>query len=352
MTHSQFMSHALELALCGRYTASPNPMVGCVIVKNNQIIGKGFHQKWGDAHAEINALKEAGADAKDATLYVTLEPCCHVGKTPPCTTALIQAGIKKIIVACLDPNPLVSGKGIHTLRSAGMEVEIGLEEIAAKKINEIFFYYIQHHRPFVIAKWAMSLDGRMNVNPGDSPYISCPESQVHSHDIRQQVDAIMVGSKTAILDNPRLTRRPHDTALKQPVRIIVCGKNALPLHLALFDPRLPGKTIIASTQKNHREIYQSILSEKMEFLFLPGDEESQVDLNALLDALGKKNMSSLLVEGGTALHRSFFKEKLVNKIQVYLSPSIMGSDKRQPVDTLTSISVGADFFLTADMVKQ
>lgn len=217
--HSEYMRIALQLAQQGRCTVSPNPMVGCVIVKNNQIIGEGFHSYSGGPHAEIMALQQAGSNAQGAIAYITLEPCCHYGKTPPCTDALLQAGITHIVVACLDPNPLVAGKGLQQLQSAGMHVELGVGEEEAKRLNEIFFHYIRNQRPFVIAKWAMSLDGKTVTQPHDTRDISCLASHQASHQIRQQVDAILIGANTAIHDDPLLTVRhtiDHAPLLKHP----------------------------------------------------------------------------------------------------------------------------------------
>lgn len=351
-SHHDFMLLALQLAERGRLTVSPNPMVGCVIVKNNDIVGQGFHERAGFAHAEIHALSEAKEAAKGATAYITLEPCCHYGKTPPCVDALIQAGIKKIYVACFDPNPLVAGKGIDSLRAAGIEVEVGLCEQEAKKINESFFHFIIHKRPFVIAKWAMSLDGKMYVHEGDSRQISGMESHTHTHSLRQMVDTILVGSKTAQLDNPQLTARLSSSCeaqSKNPVRIILSSRVFLPMDLKMFDKNFPGKTIVATTDAVDKDWCKKIASDNIEILILPKNKNNQVCLVSLLKILGENNITSLLVEGGRIVHESFFKENLVNKIHVYMAPVIIGSlEKKQKITDLNVSQLGHDFYFTSN----
>jgi len=339
------MKSALQLAESGRYTVSPNPMVGCIIMNNNEVVGQGYHQQAGGPHAEVIALQNAGTKAKGATAYVTLEPCCHYGRTPPCTNALIQAGIKKVYVASLDPNPLVAGKGLEQLKNAGIEVEFGLLEKVATQLNEIFFHYIQTRRPFVIAKWAMSLDGKTTTHAEDTRDISCAKSHEFSHQIRQQVDAILIGAKTAIQDNPLLTvRYPIEKAnhLKQPIRIILSRSGNLPDHLKIFDSSLPAKTIIATTNKD-------IKTTNAEVLILPENSNSFVDLKCLLTALGERSITSLLVEGGMTVLHDFFQENLVNKVHVYLAPKIVGSLKqKQPLKNLSISTIDEDFFICAD----
>lgn len=348
--HIDYMTLALRLAEQGRFTVAPNPMVGCVIVKNNQIVGQGFHARAGEPHAEIFALREAGKQAQGACAYVTLEPCPHHGKTPPCTSALIDAGIKKVYVACIDPNPLVAGKGIKQLRDADILVETGLCKAEAIQLNEIFFHYITHKRPFVIAKWAMSLDGKTSVNASDNKQISSLESQYHTHQLRQQVDAILVGAHTARCDNPQLTARltlDNKTIAKQPTRIILAGHEALPSDLKVLSHPLPGKTIVAATKATQYLLKQR-KHKNVEIIILPENAYQQISLPALLDELGKREITSLLVEGGMTVHESFFREDLVNKIHVYLSPLVIGSlDKKRYLNILDAASLGRDFCFTS-----
>lgn len=347
------MLQALKLAKQGRYTVSPNPMVGCLIVKNEQIIGQGFHLKAGSAHAEIMALQQAGSNAQDATVYVTLEPCCHYGYTPPCTKALIQARIKKVVIACLDPNPIVAGKGLAELESAGIEVELGVIEDEAKQLNEIFFHYIQYKRPFVIAKWAMSLDGKTITHPFDSRQISSQKSQQHTHQTRRCVDAILIGASTARKDNPLLTVRYKTnkffTDVKTPIRIILSRSAQLPIDLRLFQSASSNEKVIICTTDNHLETSLHKLQKNgIEILKLPHNKENKIDLKLLLDELGKQGVTSLLVEGGMNLLHEFFNENLINKFQVYISPVIIGElEKKQTLSQVQCTSISNDLYISA-----
>lgn len=349
LSSSDYMTVALKLAKKGQFSVSPNPMVGCVIVKDDQIIGQGFHVKAGDKHAEIAALLEAGDKAQGATAYVTLEPCCHHGKTPPCTDALIKAGIKKVYFACLDPNPLVAGQGKAALEAAGIEVIEGPCTDEALQLNEAFCHYITTKRPFVIAKWAMSLDGKTITHPDDSPDISSPASRTMTHQTRRAVDAILVGSKTAIQDNPSLTvRLPHDDESKQPLRIILASKGNLPLDLKLFEPHAFAKTLVVITSAADPAWTAAALQLGIEILTVRQNENQQIDLIHLLEELGKRQITSLLVEGGMHVHESFFKENLVNKVEVYLAPVIIGSlPKKQLVEVIEMKSIDRDYYLSA-----
>lgn len=350
--HTKLMTQALQLAALGRYTVSPNPMVGCLIVKNGQIIGQGYHQQAGGPHAEVYALREAGMNAKGATAYVTLEPCCHVGRTPPCTTALMAAGIRKVIVASNDPNPLVSGNGIKALQAAGIDVEVGLLQSEAKLLNEIFFHYMTHKRPFVIAKWAMSLDGKTITHTEDTRDISSNASQKAAHDIRRQVDAILIGAETAIRDNPELTARFAEKsapASKQPLRIIVTTRGDLPHDLKLFDPASSANTLIATTADADPSWRQRMIDNQIDLVVLPKNKQGQVDLPSLLDTLGQRAITSLLVEGGMTIHQSFFNDHLVNKVHVYLAPVIIGSlPAKKHLANLNVSHHAEDLFLTAN----
>ena len=346
--HTYYMTLALHLAEQGRFTVSPNPMVGCVIVKNNRIVGQGYHQKAGEAHAEIFALEEAGIEARGASVYVTLEPCCHDGRTPPCTAALIKAGIKNVYIACIDPNPLMDGKSIEILRSAGIRVEVGCCEREAIQLNEIFFYYMKYKRPFVISKWAMSLDGKTRTNKNDDKQISCMQSKEHTHQIRQQVDAVLVGTHTACQDNPLLTSRINKTITKQPIRIILSGHEPLPVDLKIFSDELPAKTIVVVTQQTIK-LFKHLQSNNVEILILPENENKQISLSSLLNELGKMQITSLLVEGGMTVHESFFMENLVNKIHIYLSPAFIGTlEKKQFLQINNMTQRGNDFHFIAN----
>lgn len=340
-----YMQQALALAERGRLSVSPNPMVGCIIVKNGHIIGQGYHQQAGDAHAEIIALQAAGEAAHGATAYVTLEPCAHHGKTPPCTDALIAAGINDIVVATQDPNPLVSGKGIATLQAHGITVTTGILKAEATQLNEIFFHYMRYHRPFVIAKWAMSLDGKTVTAEHDDKRISSTASEHSVHALRQQVDAVLIGAETARHDDPLLTVRHVSPGCigKQPIRIVLSSQGNLPVTLKLFDQAMPSQTIVvvANTAAS------PTLPKHIEILRLPTNIEGLIDLPSLLQTLGARGITSLLVEGGMATHHHFFREQLVNKVCVYLAPVIIGSlDKKHWLPTLTLDRLAHDYVFT------
>lgn len=349
MTHQDYMVLALELAQRGRFTVSPNPMVGCVIVKNDKIIGQGFHRRAGGHHAEIIALEEAKEEARGATVYVTLEPCCHYGRTPPCTKSLIAAGIKCIYIACKDPNACVNNKGIEALRAANIEVHVGLLEEEAQQLNKIFFHYIKHKRPFVIAKWAMSLDGKTITHPEDTRDISCQKAQQSSHVLRQEVDAILIGARTAKRDNPLLTARFNTkNNARQPIRIILSRKGDIPLNLNMFHIDMPSKTIIATTDLVDETWRKKAEEKNITVLVLEKNSQGQVELSALLDALGKKQITSLLIEGGREVHDNFIQEELINEYRVYLAPVIISKLKQKRELTLTHFSqIETDYYFSA-----
>ena len=350
-TPLHYMSLALELAERGRLTVSPNPMVGCVIVKNGQIIGQGWHKIPGQAHAEVYALAEAGIAAKGATVYVSLEPCCHFGRTPPCTEALIQAGVSAVYVACLDPNPLVAGKGVQALLQAGIAVTVGLHEAETRALNKIFFHYIQTKRPYVISKWAMSLDGKTITHPEDEPAISSMASLRHSHGARQAVDAIVVGARTAIHDNPQLTVR-HIETVKHPLRFVIAGQTPLPLDLRLFAGNLPAKTLIAAPKNLNPDWLEAARNQGIE-IWECEHQDGKIHLQDLLQQMGAAGISSLLVEGGQSLHASFFQEQLVNQIQVYLAPKIIGQlASKLHLPSLSLQTLGEDVFFETSLETQ
>lgn len=346
----EYMNHALTLAAKGRNTVSPNPMVGCVIVKNGEVIGEGYHQKAGEPHAEVHALLQAGDNAIDSTVYVTLEPCCHFGRTPPCVQALINAKVKKVVIACLDANPLVAGNGVKQLRDAGIEVEIGILENEAKALNEIFFHFITTKKPFVIAKWAMSLDGKTETHPDDDRQITDKAAQLHTHQLRQAVDAILVGANTARRDDPMLTARlteVNQSIEKQPLRIILSAHGNLPMTLKLFNSYEQAKTLVATTELSSIEWRQALAQKNIDVLMLPLNENGHIDLTSLLTKLGEKQITSILIEGGMATHRLFMREQLINKYIVYLADKVIGSlSQKQRIQPLSMIPLGNEFCIT------
>lgn len=355
LTDQQYMSHALTLAEKGRYTVSPNPMVGCVVVKNGQIIGEGYHQKAGEPHAEVHALAQAGDNSVGATVYVTLEPCCHFGRTPPCVQALIAAKVEKVVIACLDANPLMAGNGVTQLQNAGINVVVGINEYEAKSLNEIFFHYITTKKPFVIAKWAMSLDGQTETHPDDDRQITDKEAQLHTHQLRQTVDAILVGAKTARRDDPMLTARlseANQPIQKQPLRIILSAHGDLPLTLKLFNSNEQAKTLVATTDFSPIKWRDELAQKNIDVLMLPSNELGQIDLTSLLVKLGEKQITSILIEGGMATHRLFMRKQLINKYVVYIADKIIGSlQQKQRVQQLSMTSLGNEFCITGYPAK-
>ncbi len=319
---SNFMQQALLLAAKGRLQVAPNPMVGCIIERDGNIVGQGWHKGPSQAHAEIEALNEAGAKAYNANVYVNLEPCCHYGRTPPCVDALIKAKVKSVHIPFIDPNPLVNGQSIIKLKKAGIKVYIGEEKETACQLNEVFLHYITSKRPFIIAKWAMSLDGKMATDNGHAKWISSPESRDQVQQIRRGISAILVGPKTVINDDPQLTVR-LDTNY-QPLRIILDSSGGIPLQAKILDASLPGKTLIASTKKSSIAWREKLLQRGIEILICPENKEHRVDIVYLVNELGRREISSLLVEGGKKVLASFFAEKLINKIYTYIAPKLIG----------------------------
>ena len=313
-----FMRRALELAECGRGYVSPNPLVGCVIVHNDSIIGEGYHQQYGGPHAEPNAVQavERPELLKEATVYVTLEPCAHFGKTPPCAQLLIDKQVKRVVVALEDPNPLVAGKGIQMMEDAGFEVVVGVLEQEAAALNKRFFTQIQKKRPYVILKWAQTKDGFVARGDYSSKWISNVHSRQLVHRWRAEEDAIMVGTKTAYYDNPRLNTR--DWEGKNPVRIVIDKKLTLDNNLHLFDHSQP--TICYNLVKEETE-------ENLNFVKLKQD----FGIQDILDDLHRRNIQSLIVEGGSFLLQSFISEELWDEARVFIGNTHFGNGIPAPL---------------------
>jgi diaminohydroxyphosphoribosylaminopyrimidine deaminase/5-amino-6-(5-phosphoribosylamino)uracil reductase len=334
MDDIHFMKIALDLAKKGRGFTSPNPMVGAVIVKENKIIGKGFHQAAGLAHAEINAFEDAGTLAQDATLYVNLEPCNHVGRTPPCTEKILAAGIKRVVVAMRDPNPDVKGGGIDYLESHGVEVTLGVCEDQARKINEIFRKYIQTKRPFSIVKCAATLDGRIATKTGDSKWVTGKESRRFVHGLRHAVDAIMVGINTIEKDDPSLTTRLENTdeGFKglDPTRIILDTHLRISEQAKLLRLDSDSDTIIvtgSSVSQNKKAKIEKQGARVIESSVKHG----LIDLPGLMDLLGDLGITSLLIEGGGRVIASALSAGIVEKIILFFAPKILGGDDGVPI---------------------
>ncbi len=317
-----YMALALEQANLALGKASPNPAVGAIIVKDGVIVGMGYTQPPGSDHAEIMALKQAGEQAKGATLYVTLEPCCHQGRTGPCTEAIIVAGIIEVHMALLDQNPLVCGGGMKRLEQAGIKVIIGEYENEARKLNEGFFKYITTGVPFVIAKYAMSLDGKIATRSGDSRWISNEECRQYVHKMRRIVDAVMIGINTVIIDDPHLTARDGDKPMgKQPVRIIVDSKGRVPSEARVFNQ--PGRTIIAVADSLNGTRVKQLQKSGVDVIRV-STQNGLIVLSDLLIELGKRQITTVLVEGGSALLGSLVDRRLIDKVMVFIAPLIIG----------------------------
>lgn len=323
--HEHYMRRALELAGLARGRTSPNPLVGAVIVRDGEIVGEGYHRRAGTPHAEVHALRDAGERARGATLYVTLEPCNHYGRTPPCTEALIAAGIAEVYMAMLDPNPLVNGQGRERLERAGIRTFVGLCGQEAAALNRPFITHITQGRPLVIVKVACSLDGKIATRTGESRWISGELARQRVHKLRDEVDAIMVGANTAIVDDPRLTTRlPGGEEVQHPLRIVVDSRGRVPLAARLFDPELPGRAMLATTAACSLVHREALRQRGIEVLVLPAGPDGRVELSALLQELGRQQVTSLLVEGGGTLLDAFFRARLVDQVLAFVAPLIIG----------------------------
>ena len=321
----QFMSRALELAREVQGRTSPNPSVGAVLVKDGRVVGEGATERPGDRHAEVVALQAAGADAKDATLYVTLEPCCHEGRTAPCTDAIIEAGVSAIHFSHEDPDLNVSGHGCDQLEQAGIALSEGEGEAEARRINEGFLMHRTQGRPFIIAKFAASLDGKIAATSGDSRWVSGPGTRGWSHDLRTRIDAIAVGVSTVVIDNPQLTARPNDELSEhQPLRVVIDSRGRTPKDAGVLSCDAP--TLIATTSASPEAWRAEMTQAGARVEVLPEDGAGRVSLPALMKTLAERDVLTLLVEGGGVLHGSFFDEGLVDKVHAVVAPMIIGGD--------------------------
>lgn len=341
-----YMSQALQLAMQGLYTTHPNPRVGCVIVKDGKVIGRGAHLKAGEPHAEIYALREAGDQAKGADAYVTLEPCSHYGRTPPCANGLIKAGIKRVIVAMQDPNGLVAGNGLEALQNAGIKVLTGLMEKEAKALNPGFISLMTRNRPFVRSKIAASLDGKTALNNGKSQWITGSAAREDVQHWRAQAAAILTGIGTVIADNPALTVR-LDGALRQPLRVIVDSNLQTPLSCNLLDPTMLTRSpVLIAYAHDHAQKADALKARGIDILQVP-DELGQVDLKALMHELAKRNIGEILVEAGQGLNGALLDLHLIDEFIFYYAPKLMGGSaiSMLAIETLTQMDQAIDLQL-------
>ncbi len=343
---SRFMARALRLARRGCYTTKPNPRVGCVLVKEGAIVGEGWHKRAGEAHAEIEALRVAGADARDATAYVTLEPCCHYGRTAPCSDALIQAGVSKVVAAMADPNPKVAGNGLKALAAAGIETVCGMLRSEAEKLNRGFCKRMCRGRPFVFSKVAMSLDGRTAMASGESQWITSESARRDVHRLRAASSAILTGVGSVIADDPSLTARLDQAAadIVQPLRVIADSMLRTPPVSRMAHP--PGTSLIVTVSAD-QEKRRGLEQVGFEVVRLPADARGRVDLPSLLDHLATREVNDVMVEAGAVLNGALLQGGLVDELVVYMAPSLLGDDGRGAfhLPGLTKLSERIEFRL-------
>ena len=325
----QYMKMALELAQKGMGFTAPNPMVGAVIVKNGRIIGQGYHRKYGGLHAEREALAACTEEPKGASIYVTLEPCCHYGKQPPCVNAILEAGIRRVIIGSSDLNPLVAGKGIRILKDHGIEVTENILKEECDKLNDAFFYYIQNKKPYVVMKYAMTMDGKIAAYTGESKWVTGEAARIHVQEQRLKYTGIMVGVGTVLADDPMLTCRLENS--RNPVRIICDSHLRTPLTSKIVRTAKTIPTILASSSKDQQKIknYEEM---GCQVLYVP-EKNGHIDLNRLMEILGATKIDSILLEGGGSLNWSALESGIVQKVQTYIAPKLFGGEEaKTPVE--------------------
>ncbi|MGQ0811718.1 MAG: bifunctional diaminohydroxyphosphoribosylaminopyrimidine deaminase/5-amino-6-(5-phosphoribosylamino)uracil reductase RibD [Nitrospiraceae bacterium] len=331
----QYMRRALRLAAKGRGYTTPNPMVGAVVVSAGRIVGQGYHHRAGEPHAEVLALQQAGSRSRKGTLYVTLEPCTHTTKrTPPCAPLLIEAGLRRVVIAMTDPNPSVSGRGVRALERTGVKVDVGCSREEAEVLNEAYCHWMKTGRPFVVLKAGMTLDGKIATSAGESRWITSDAARSHVHRVRSRVDAVMVGIGTVLHDDPQLTvrvrHRQVKLAARQPLRVVVDTRLRLPLQAQVIASRSRAQTLVATTAAAPRSKIDRLRARGVEVMILP-TRKGQVSLSALLARLGRRQITSLLVEGGGRLNASMLRTGLVNRVMLYVAPRLLGGDDARGV---------------------
>lgn len=322
MNDEDYMKMALGLARKGRGCVSPNPMVGALIVKNGRIIGKGYHQIFGGNHAEINAIRNAGSNVKGSTLYVTLEPCCHEGKTPPCINSIIENKIARVVIGTVDSNPLVSCEGVNCLQNSGIEVKTGILEEECRKLNEVFFHYMETGMPFITIKYAQTLDGRIATATGNSQWISSETSLKFAHRLRAEHDAILVGRGTVQKDDPELTTRL--VRGRNPLRVIVDSELNIPEKAKVLQNTSSASTLIATVKTGSDPRFKKLAAFGAQIITVKADKKGNVDLKKLFKILAERKISSVLIEGGAQIITSVLKNNLANRLVTVIAPKIIG----------------------------
>jgi diaminohydroxyphosphoribosylaminopyrimidine deaminase / 5-amino-6-(5-phosphoribosylamino)uracil reductase len=325
----RFMKMALRLAARGAGWVSPNPMVGAVVVQAGEVVGRGWHRRYGGPHAEIEALRTAGNLSRGATLYVTLEPCNHHGRTPPCSEAVLAAGVSRVVAAGPDPNPRVSGGGADFLRQHGVQVEMGLLAAEVRRLNEAWFAWVATGRPYVIAKAACSLDGRIATRTGESQWLTGEAARGFGHRLRHECDAILVGAGTVAADDPQLTARLPRRRAKDPIRIVLDSRLRIPSTARLLHLTSPSPTWVACTGAAPLDKIKALKALGVDVLVMP-DENGRVALEPLLQELGRRKVQSLLVEGGAEVLGAFLDQRLVDKFYFFYAPKILGGTEAYP----------------------
>jgi len=330
MDDLRFMQMALDLAARGRGFTSPNPLVAAVVVKDGAVVGQGYHQFAGGPHAEVYAIDAAGPQARGATLYVNLEPCNHTGRTPPCTLKIVEAGIRRVVVGMQDPNPAVTGGGADFLKQRGIEVTLGVCKEAAEALNEVFIKYIRTRRPFVIAKCAATLDGRIATRTGDSKWVTGEAARACVHELRHAVDAILVGVGTVAADDPQLTTRIADREVKDPVRVILDTHGRIPLSARVLHHASVADTIVVTGPAACADAQRRISGPGVRVIEA-ATRDGRIDLPALMGELGGMGITSILIEGGSRVLASAFRAGVVDKACFFFAPLISGGDDGVPI---------------------
>ncbi len=363
----KYMRLALRLAKRGEGKTSPNPMVGALVVKGGTVVGRGYHHRAGEAHAEILALREAGASARGATLYLNLEPCDHYGKTRPCSRAILRAGIRRVVAGMKDPNPLVAGRGFRRLRKAGVRVDVGILEEECQELNAPFRKFITTREPFVFLKIGASLDGKVGTRAGHARWITSEVSRNYVHHLRQNVDAVMVGIGTVLKDDPLLTvrvpeiKRPH-----HPLRVVVDSRLRIPIGCRLVGTAGQYPTLVATTPAASSSKIKRLMGAKVQVSVIANDSSGRVNLKALMAMLGRRDTVSMLLEGGPTLNFSALRERLVDRLLIFLAPKIIGGEmapgmfggegvvriqNARPVKILQVQRLGSDLLIEGTMAK-
>ncbi len=362
----QYMQRAFELAKKGVGSVNPNPLVGAVIVRNDKIIGEGYHEFYGGPHAEVNAFRSATENVEGACMYVTLEPCSHFGKTPPCAEAIVKNKIAKVVIGMLDPNPLVAGKGVKLLEDNGIEVEYGYMCEELSDMNRVFLKFIQNKKPYVVLKTAMTLDGKIASHTGDSRWVSNTDSRKRVHELRNELSAIMIGVDTVIVDDPILTTRLEDKEGRNPVRIVVDSKARIPLNSKILNSCDQAKTILAVTEEVKAEKLKEI-EDLGNVVLKVKSSNGRVDLQNLMLKLGEKGIDGVLLEGGATLNFSALQAGVVDEVMSFIAPKFIGgANGKTPVggqgiekmrdaielENIEMNQLGNDLMLTGKIIKK